>query len=256
MTDGRWIWAMTGQEVETIVAGSMQGAGAIFRCLGILAAYVLSCGLVLLPIRFFTKVPSFIFRKLLHIVAVSGVCVMIAAADSWPAAALTAVILAAVIYPLLAMLERKAWFGKLFVEKQPGEVKQSALLLLGMVAAVIAVCWGVFRKPHLAAASILMWGVGDAAAAMVGIPFGKHKVPLADGKKSWEGSFAMLGCAFLVGSVALFLLQRSGLPRVLFFSGVGAFLGAAAELFSPSEYDTVTVPLVIAAGLLLLDHWL
>ncbi len=41
----------------------------ILSCLGILMAYIIPCVLVLLPIRFLTRVPSYIFRKLLHIVA-------------------------------------------------------------------------------------------------------------------------------------------------------------------------------------------
>ena len=34
----------------------------------------------------------------------------------------------------------------------------------------------------------------------------------------------------------------------------GDFIGAAAELFSPSEYDTVTVPVMILAALLILGR--
>ena len=35
-------------------------------------------------------------------------------------------------------------------------------------------------------------------------------------------------------------------------AGVGALAGTATELFSPSEYDTVTVPVAIIAVLLIL----
>ena len=35
-------------------------------------------------------------------------------------------------------------------------------------------------------------------------------------------------------------------------AGVAAALGAGTELVSPSEYDTVTVPLVTAAALLII----
>ena len=97
-----------------------------------------------------------------------------------------------------------------------------------------------------------MWGTGDAAAALVGIPFGRHKVKsrFADGKKSWEGSLAMLLVSFLSGMIVLYCVQKMPLPLVLLSAGLGALLGTVTELFSPSEYDTVTVPLVIAAVLL------
>ena len=97
-------------------------------------------------------------------------------------------------------------------------------------------------------------GTGDAAAALVGIPFGKHKarLPFADGKKSWEGSGAMFLVSFLVGSFILIFLQEMPPLGALVRAGTGAFVGAAAELFSPSELDTVTVPSAIALVLLLL----
>ena len=49
-------------------------------------------------------------------------------------------------------------------------------ILFIMFTALIAVAWGVFHRAELAAASILMWGAGDAAAALIGIPFGRHKL--------------------------------------------------------------------------------
>ena len=126
-------------------------------------------------------------------------------------------------------------------------------MLMFMFAALIAVAWGIFGEPVLAAAAILMWGTGDAAAALVGIPLGKHKVRcrLADGKKSWEGTGTMFLVAFISGMLVLCLAQKTpfftALPVVL----VAAVLGAATELFSSSEIDTVTVPVVILAALLI-----
>ena len=226
----------------------------ILHCFGVLAAYIIPSVLILLPIRFLTRLPSFIFRKLLHIVAFTCMSLMILAAHSWEAAALASVIIAAVIYPLLMTVEREEWYPQLFVEKKPGEIKTSMLMLFLMFAALIAVCWGIFGEPHLAATAILMWGTGDAAAALIGIPFGKHKVrsKLTDGKKSWEGSAAMLVVSLLAGTGMLTLAQGIPVQLALLLSTAAALLGTATELFSPSEYDTVTVPTVIAAVLLLL----
>ena len=101
-----------------------------------------------------------------------------------------------------------------------------------------------------------MWGTGDAAAALVGIPFGKHKVKskLTDGKKSWEGSTAMLIVSLMAGTGMLTLAHGMPVLYALPISFIAALLGTATELFSPSEYDTVTVPAVVAAALLLLNH--
>ena len=156
---------------------------------------------------------------------------------------------------LLTALTHSSWFEKFFVQKSKGEIKRSMLLLFIMFTALIAVAWGLFGQPQLAAAAILMWGAGDAAAALVGIPFGKHKVKcrLTDGKKSWEGSFAMLLVSFAVGMLVLLLSKDMGVVKALLLAGIGALAGTLAELLSPSEYDTVTVPVVILAVLLVLE---
>ena len=233
-------------------------SGALFsqtlHCLAVLASFIVPAVLILIPVRFLTKLPSYVFRKLLHIVAFSCVTLMILSAKSWQAAALTSVLIAVAVYPILAALESAPWFEKLFVQKSAGEIKKSLLLLFFMFAALISVSWGVFGKPHLAAAAILMWGTGDAAAALVGIPHGRHKVRsrLTDGKKSWEGSLAMLAVSFISGMIVLSAVQKTALPQAALSAGLGALLGTVTELFSPSEYDTVTVPAVIAAVLLLL----
>ncbi len=217
------------------------------QCLGRLILYIIPCVLILFPVRLFIKVPSFVFRKLLHIVAFTCFTVMMLAAENWQSAALTCLIIAGAAYPLLALLEKEEWYGRLFVEKSKGEIKRSLLKLFFMFAAVIAVSWGLFQKPYAAAVSILMWGVGDAAAALVGIPFGKHKVTFGplDGKKSWEGSCAMLLVSTVTGTALLSLY--CGYPAGISVSCalLMGILGTIAELFSASEWDTVTVPVTM-----------
>ncbi|MBO4680104.1 MAG: phosphatidate cytidylyltransferase [Lachnospiraceae bacterium] len=227
----------------------------VLRCFGVLAVYIVVALSVLFIIRRLVKIPDFVFRKMLHIVAVCGVCLMIFQADNWQAAALTSGLLAIILYPVLSVLEEKPWFDKLLSQKSQGEIKKSMLLLFIMFTAVTAVAWGVLNRPQSAIASIAMWGIGDAAAAMIGIPFGKHKVhcKLTDGKKSWEGSFAMLIASFLAGSFVLLLLGDIGVAKALLIATAGAIVGSLAELFSPSEYDTITVPVTILFVFLVLE---
>jgi len=215
----------------------------MLRCGGKLALYLQPCVLALLLIDRLTRVPRFVFRKLLHLVAFTCVTFMILVAESWQAASLTSCLVAVLVWPILALLERRSWYARLFVEKEPGEIKKSLLLLFFVIAAVTAVGWGLFDRRPDAVAAILMWGVGDAAAALVGIPYGRHKAPFADGKKSWEGTAAMAVSSFVCG---LFVL---GTPLRCLASSL---IGAAAELLSPSEYDTVTVPTLVLLALLLL----
>lgn len=222
------------------------------HCFVRLVLYIIPCVLIILPVRFFTKVPSFVFRKLLHTIAFTCFAVMISSAESWQAAALTSLIIAILIYPVLSLLEHESWYGTLFVQKSEGEIRKSLLKVFLMFAAVTALAWGIFGRPHAAAASVLMWGIGDASAALIGIPFGRHKVKwrLADGKKSLEGSCAMFCISFLAGFLLIHF--RYQFPAGISFAAActGAFAGTLTELISDSEWDTVTVPTVILAVLL------
>ena len=94
----------------------------ILSCLPALIRFLVPALLVLVPIRLMTKIPSFIFRKLLHMTAIILVTITITSAASWKEAALTSVILAIVLYPLLAILEKASWFNRLLVQKRAGEV--------------------------------------------------------------------------------------------------------------------------------------
>lgn len=215
------------------------------QCLGNLILYIVACIIIVFPMRYCAKIPSFVFRKLLHMIAFTCLTVMMIQADHWQSVALASLVIVAVAYPILQMLENEQWYAPLFVEKSPGEVKRSLVKLFGMFTVTAIVAWGIFDKPLASAASILMWGVGDAMAALVGIPFGKHKVMFkpVNGRKSWEGTLAMACASFLVGM----MLTRAIMPSL-----IGAIAGAATELCSSSEWDTVTVPAAILTVLLVL----
>ena len=190
-------------------------------------------------------------RLLLYIIpcvlAFTCFTIMMLAAECWQSAALTSVLIAVLVYPLLSLFEQENWYGKLFVEKSPGEIKRSLLMLFFMFAAVISVSWGLFHNPHAAATSILMWGVGDAAAALVGIPFGKHKVNIGPmrGRKSWEGSCAMFLISTLVGLGVLWLHFGYSAEKSLLCALTMAAAGTVTEMISPSEWDTITVPVTM-----------
>ena len=224
----------------------------MLHCIRDLVLFLAPCVAAVLVIRLLVKhIPDFVFRKLLHIIAFTCITWMTARAESWQAAALTAVLAAAVIYPVLRLLEPYPWFARFFVQKSSHEIRRSLIMLFGMYAVLAAVAWGIFGKPALCMAAVLMWGTGDAAAALVGIPFGRHKIRwrLTDGKKSWEGSAAMLLVCAAAGAAVLLHGGMSPVQAAVMVPA-GAAAGTLTELVSPSEIDTVTVPAVILAMLL------
>jgi uncharacterized membrane protein YfcA/dolichol kinase len=226
----------------------------VFICYGNLLKYLAPAVCILLLIRHFCSVPDYIFRKLLHLIAFSIVTVMILSSSRWEAACLTSLSFAVIVYPILMLLEKEPWFDKLLVQKKPGEIKTSLLLLFIMIAADIAAAWGIFGKQYIAVVSVLMWGFGDAAAAIIGIRFGKHIVPwkISDGKKTWEGTMGMFLVSALVGCAMLILLSGNSVGYCILAAVLSGAVGALTELASKNGSDTVTVPAVLIVMLLLL----
>jgi len=63
----------------------------------------------------------------------------------------------------------------------------------------------------------------------------------------------MLGVSFICGVLVLVFAQKLGIPKAVLLAFIGAVAGTMTELFTPSEFDTVTVPVVIEAVLLILN---
>lgn len=214
--------------------------------------YVFFGAVVLIAVYFiFKKIPKHVFRKLLHLLAFTCLVEMTLEAQTWEAAALTSLLFASAVYPLLCLLEKYDWYAKLLVQKKPGEVKKSLLMLFIMYAALISVCWGALNKPYIAMASTLMWGVGDAAAALFGKKFGRHHsaLPAADHNKTREGSAAMMVFAFLAGMIGLFAIGGLKWYQCVFYPLIAAPVSSLTELITKNGDDTVTVPIATAAAL-------
>lgn len=215
-----------------------------------IAYYIIGASLLLLIHKVFS-IPRELFRKMLHMVCVLSIFVLLYAFDTWYWAACSALLFALLIYPVIGFLERYPRFMEILVERKSGEIRSSLMLVFFMMALMIAVFWGIFgpgRKVVIAAA-VMAWGLGDAAAALVGKALGKHPIhhPRVEGPKTLEGTLAM----GIVSACAVFitLLCYGILPW--YFSFIVACLVAPicalTELYSRNGIDTFTVPL--AAGL-------
>ena len=116
-------------------------------------------------------------------------------------------------------------------------------LFLGS-AFIVAVCWGIFNMKYIAGCAILMWGPGDAAAALLGKRFGKHKInlPLADKKKSWEGSLSFALASFVIGCIWLTYFTEMSALSIIITAFITSLTGAYVELITKGGFDTITVP--------------
>lgn len=215
--------------------------------------YIVPVAVSLIVVHFIAHIPREVFRKLLHLAAFSSTPVIMAVSRDWRVSVVVLVAFGVVAWPLLALLESQRWYADLFVQRRTHEVRRSLLILFWGDALLVALCWGVLGMPQVVVASILMWGFGDAAAALVGKRWGRHHtgLPLADPKKTWEGTGAMWATSSMVGSVAMAVLGMH--PLAAFALAVPtAVVGAYVELITRGGYDTITVPFANAAVLFVL----
>jgi len=229
------------------------------KVLGIYLAFIVILALSLIIVRFTTKVPDYIFRKLLHIVAFTSILPLVLSTDNWWIAAAVEVLFLILVIAGLRFFERFSFYKGLFVEKAKHEVIFSFIALFGLMTAMISVFWGIFGHEHLyiAIGAIMAWGPGDAVAAIVGKNIGKHKLRgrFIEGTKSVEGSVGMAITSFVC--LLPVLLTMSSMPWYLslLFALIVAPLASLTELFTKGGWDTVTVPAVSSLILSLSMIW-
>ena len=229
------------------------------KVLGIYVGYIVALDAVLIAVRFTTRVPDYIFRKLLHFVAFTSILPLVLSTDIWWIAVAVEVLFLILVIAVLKFFERFSFYKKLFVEKGKHEVIFSFVGLFGLMTLLIAVFWGCLGAEHLyiAVGAIMAWGPGDAVAAIVGKKMGKHKLKgkYIEGTKSVEGSVGMAITSFLcLLPVLLFMSLLPWYASVILALAI-APIASLTELFTKGGWDTVTVPAVVSLILSLSVLW-
>ncbi|MGN0294443.1 MAG: TSUP family transporter [Lachnospiraceae bacterium] len=226
----------------------------VLRCMGWYLLFIAAIVIMILVLRLCFRISGEAARKLLQFPALASVIFMLYAAETWIAAVLCAIVFCLAVYPVLCMLEKWNGYSNLFMERKPGEVKKSLFLLFGTHTALAALACGVLKMPYVAVTAIIVWGIGDTAAALYGKRFGKHHVglPHADNHKTWQGTAAMAVTSFITAVAVLAAVSPLSVWKCILFSLIAAPFSAASELYSHNGNDTVTVPVAVAAVLAVL----
>lgn len=212
--------------------------------ISVFAMYLFPALVGMLTIRIFLKVPNELFRKILHFILLGAYFPFLFGFHTWWICAGFIAGLIFIFYPVLALAVRIPAFTTFMNERKRGEFKSSMVLALLTAAVSISICWGIFGDKLLTLACVYAWGVGDAWAALVGKQFGKHKIrlPLADPRKSWEGSAAMFVSSALTVLTVLVIRGGLGGGSCLFISLLAAAVTTYVELITKGGLDTVTCP--------------
>lgn len=223
--------------------------------LGLYFGFIIAIGLPVILLKLFGNLPFEVTRKLYHLVITLSIYPLVRFFNAWYMAVLAVFLLALLAYPALARFERAPFFRRIAVEREGGEFKRSLIIVQGSMALLLFVFWGLLGESwkYVAVVAVMAWGLGDAAAAIVGKAIGRRRIyhPRIEGKKTYEGTLAMFLTAAL--SVFLTLLVEGGQawPVCLAVALLVAPLCATIELFSNKGLDTLTVP--ISTGLAVLS---
>lgn len=225
------------------------------RVLGIYIGFIVALATLLIIVRFATKVPDYIFRKLLHFVAFTSILPLAFSTEIWWIAVAVEIFFLIIVIVALRCFESFSFYKGLFVEKAKHEVIISFISLFGLMTLMLTFFWGVLGAEHkyVAVAAIMAWGPGDAVAAIAGKNCGKHKLEgrMIEGVKSVEGSIGMAVTSFVCTMPILVILSPMPWYVALIFSAVIAPIAAITELFTKKGWDTITVPIASALVLCL-----
>ncbi|MGI6112556.1 MAG: diacylglycerol/polyprenol kinase family protein [Mahellales bacterium] len=219
---------------------------------GILLGYFVVCVAGVLTLRRVVPLPSEVSRKILHIVFLGSVFIWIYAFETWWVSAIAAIIFAITIFPALALAERIPGYSELLTERKRGEIKNSLVMAVSMYVVLICVCCGWLGEKYLLIAAVSAWGLGDAAAALVGKRFGRHYIEgrLVEGRKSLEGTLAMFVVSFVSVLVVLIIYGTVEWHGYIPIAAVTAAVCAVVELYTRGGMDTVTCPFAAVAILI------
>lgn len=209
-----------------------------------IATIIVSAAIIPFSLRFYTKFPDEIYRKLLHIVALVALLVWTLVYDVWYYSVFTSIGAALFFYVILILIENINFFSKFMIERKKGEFISSLFIMFLMYISVTTICWGILDDRLLGICSIYAWGPGDAFAAIIGKSYGKHYLvgKHIEGTKSVEGTVSMFVVSFI--SILIVLLARGDMKwyAYLVIATVTAIVSTIAELFSLKGMDTIICP--------------
>jgi len=229
------------------------------------AYYGLALFVVPLWLRGRAGVPSEVVRKVQHLAFAFGTLLLLWLFGDWTEALAALGGLALLAYPVLMAWEGRPSYRRWLTDRRPrgGELRRQLLQAVGTQALLIIVFWGVLGpewRPAIAVAA-MVWGFGDAAAALVGRYLGRRRWVLraVEGAKTVEGTAAMVATAAVAAFVTLAAYGSTPWWLSVFAALSVALVAGGTELFSRDGSDTVTVPLASALALMpwiALGHWL
>ncbi len=196
-----------------------------------------------------------VFRKTIHMLSVVLAIMWLYALEDWKMSVAYAGASVLVFYPLLRLMAKIPGLSSFMNARKSGDYANSYLMLVTTYVAVAIACWGLYGERFLVATSFLAWGPGDAAAALVGKKYGKHRIG-REKRKTLEGSLAMFTFCFLSVFAVLMIYNRYSIPMTVLVSLITAVVTTIVEFLAPGGCDTFLCPISAMIILLIFENLL
>lgn len=131
------------------------------------------------------------------------------------------------------------FFGKVAHVHERYRVNSSTWYVTALLILAVA------TPKAVAALAVVVLGIGDPIAALVGRRFGKTRLRAG---RSLEGSLGFVLSASLGSLVVAAMMMPGGIGRWALIAMGAGFAGAVAEVFSTKLDDNLTIPLAVAAA--------
>jgi len=217
-------------------------------------------------------ISKFTARKIIH--SLSGLAVLVAPYLNYPILAVIFAILMTTIMRFSSKKSKTKQLKKLF--EAIGEDEELQLGYLQgpysycLAITILTLIFAFFPdKFYIPISAILSMMYADVLAAFIGRKYGKHhiNIPWVGNKRTLEGSLTFFGSSLVI-SIFTFFFFGQILPgnsiilttgNVFLLSFLMSFISALLELFSPSKYDDLIVPLgstlIVSISALLMNVW-
>lgn len=208
--------------------------------------------LILIVIRIKLDLSDELFRKLMHLAALIMTPLDILFSDNNYIASAVLFIIGLLseiglrIFPRLFDINpiTDKSYEAFFVEREAGEIRQSFVGYTIIQAVIILICT-VFYDFGVILMELLVWGIGDAIAALVGKTFGNRRINIGDNNKTYIGSASMFTVSLIITFFVLNIIYPMPLINTLIESVVIAIAATFTELISKKGIDTITIPAVV-----------
>ena len=208
--------------------------------------------LLLMLIRWKTKLDEELFRKLMHFTAILMTPLSMYCAVDFYIAAMSMFIFAIGANIALRLIGKIKGYSGFFVERSEGEIRKSFTGYCCLQGCIIIVC-GVVGDLGIVYIELIVWALGDAVAALIGRKWGKKHFRIANNNKTILGSLSMCIVALISTITAMFILYDYSLLRVIVQAALIALFSTVIELISKDGKDTITIPITVTLICLIMN---